>query len=258
MSESVILPKHPLLQQVVEYFWVLQGTPSEEDDSTLIYPEGCMEMLLSFAGPTRWHSTDHCLTLSKSIFSPIRTCHYDVHPMGRVEYLAIRFRPHSLPLISNPVELFANRACNLEDVLDQRLWQAMQPVFSMETMPQRIAYLEELLTQWIVRGIPQQPVPFQHALHLLQRTHGLLPIQTLCHDTGLYPRKLERQFHHFLGVAPKTYARILRFNHVMDTFFQHTPTPASEFVFQAGYADQAHFIRECKEFTGRTPGDLFP
>jgi AraC-like DNA-binding protein len=255
-SDMIIRPKHPLLQQMVEYFWTLEGEPASPELYTLIYPEPCFEILLSFASPTQWVSADHSIRLSHSFYCPVRTCYYDVHPQGRVEYLAIRFRPSSLPLISIPAEEFSNHAVALDDVLDLHLRQLIAPVYQMESMQERIAYLEQALTHWIIQSNPQSPPAFQHAIKLLHNSHGQVPIQTLCDQSGFYPRKLERQFNSVFGVSPKTYARILRFGHTIEALLKPSSSVNLDVLFQAGYADQAHFIRECREFTGRTPTEV--
>ncbi|MBI9051062.1 MAG: AraC family transcriptional regulator [Anaerolineaceae bacterium] len=256
MSESVFIPKHPLLQQVVEYFWTLEGTPSSDDDATLIYPESCFEIILSFDAATRWVSGDHETLLPRSFITPIRTSYYDIHPQGHVEYLAIRFRPAIMPFISMPADMFENRAIALDDVLENKFRHMIEPVFSMDNMPERISFLEETLTQWLIKGVPARPPAFQHAVSMLHHSFGQSPIQMVCEESGLYPRKLERQFNQYMGVSPKTYARILRFNFAIQQLLTVPITNSTEMAFQAGYSDQAHFIRECREFTGRTPGEL--
>ena len=256
MSDSIIIPKHPLLQKVIEYFWILDGRPSPNENCTLIYPETNFEIVLSFRAATRLVSGDHSIDLSDSFVSPIRTCYYDIYPQGRVEYLAIRFRPSAIPLIDIPVAEFKNKAISLDDVLEKRLRRLFAPVYSMATMEERIAYLEEVFLSLLLKQNYQAPPVFQHALYMMHYSFGKMPIQTVCEQIDLYPRKLERYFDQFMGVTPKTYARIVRFNFAAQKFLAAPEKGVGELVYQAGYADQAHFIRECRTFTGRTPGEL--
>lgn len=57
-----------------------------------------------------------------------------------------------------------------------------------------------------------------------------------------------------VGANPKEYARITRFQKVL-SFLQHSPETMSQaqIAYQCGYADQSHFIREFKLFSGHTP-----
>jgi AraC-like DNA-binding protein len=256
MSDSIVYPKHPLLRKVIEYFWILDGRPSPNEGCTLIYPETNFEIILSFRAATRFVSGDHQLDLSGSFVSPIRTCYYDIYPQGRVEYLAIRFRPSAIPLINIPVTEFKNKAFHLDDVLEKRLKHLFTPVYSMESMEERIAYLEKIFLSLLLKNNYQSPPVFQHALHMMHYSLGKMPIQTVCNQIDLYPRKLERYFDQFTGVSPKMYARIVRFNFAAQRLLMTPEKGTGDLVYQAGYADQAHFIRECRLFTGRTPGEL--
>ena len=257
MGEQILSPHHPLLQQVVQYFWVLEGQASGPEDITLIYPEGCTEIIFSFAGPTRWVRGDQILSLHGSVFSPIRTGYFNVCPQEEVAYLAIRFWPESIPLLQIPVNELANQAIALDDVLDKSLRSMFAPLYNMDNMPGRIAYLEQVLLKWVMQQTYRLPEEIIHALKLFQRTNGEISVHQVAEQCGTYNRKLERDFLRYLGVSPKTYSRIIRFNQTV-YFLQHnTSFDITEAVYQIGYADQAHFIRECREFTGLTPGGLF-
>jgi AraC-like DNA-binding protein len=70
-------------------------------------------------------------------------------------------------------------------------------------------------------------------------------------DLGVSERQLRRRFVDAVGYAPKTLARVLRFQR-----FLALDGELAERAFAAGYADQAHLTRECRRLSGRTPGEL--
>ena len=235
---------------------MLEGTPSSSEDTALIYPEGCFEIILSFDAATRWVSDNQEIDLQSSFISPIRTSYYDIHPQGHVEYLGIRFLPTTLPFIGHPAVEYGNKAINLDEVLDMKMRTLLAPVYSMETMSERISYLEKMFVNLLIDHEYYHPNDFNVAINLIHQYAGKIPIQSICELSDLYPRKLERYFDQFMGVTPKTYARIVRFNFAAQTFLASPEKGVTDLIYQAGYADQAHFIRECREFTGRTPGAL--
>jgi AraC-like DNA-binding protein len=256
MSNSIVSPSHPLLKSVIEYFWTLEGTPTSTEDTALIYPEGCFEIILSFDAPTRWVSGDQEIDLPASFISPIRTSYYDIHPQGHVEYLAIRFHPTAFPILNLPAVEYGNKAVPLDDVLDVKMRHLIAPVYTMESMAERITYLEKVFVDLLMDRVRHHPSDFGQAIKLINQSFGKAPIQLICEQSELYPRKLERYFDQFMGVTPKTYARIVRFNFAVQKYLSAPDKGVGSLIYQAGYADQAHFIRECRSFTGRTPGEL--
>src|SRR3954452_5121107 len=70
---------------------------------------------------------------------------------------------------------------------------------------------------------------------------------------GISERQLRRRFADAVGYAPKTLARVLRFQRFL-SLAAATPAPdLAGLAFAAGYADQAHLTRECVRLSGRTP-----
>lgn len=83
---------------------------------------------------------------------------------------------------------------------------------------------------------------------------GIYQINTLLDASFLSQRSMQRHFKEQIGMAPKTYARICRFNRARQ-FLDQTENPFwPELVHKLGYFDQSHFIRDFRRFAGRSPG----
>ena len=71
-------------------------------------------------------------------------------------------------------------------------------------------------------------------------------------DAGISARHLERVFRERVGIEPKTFARIVRFQHVMNA----PPENWAALAAGSGYFDQAHLTRSLKLFYGQTPKEI--
>ncbi|MDQ2863707.1 MAG: helix-turn-helix domain-containing protein, partial [Bacteroidota bacterium] len=71
------------------------------------------------------------------------------------------------------------------------------------------------------------------------------------------PLQLQRSFQEKMGLTPKAYQRLIRFRNVYrDMQSLKTVGGWAGLSYDLGYADQAHLIREFKEFTGFMPTEL--
>jgi AraC-like DNA-binding protein len=78
-------------------------------------------------------------------------------------------------------------------------------------------------------------------------------IQTLMGQSGYSRRTLERLFQRSIGIAPQEYVNMLRFFHTFKTLSQGTSDTLTRLCYDAGYYDQAHFVRYFHRFTGFSP-----
>ena len=83
------------------------------------------------------------------------------------------------------------------------------------------------------------------------------PVTALASTACLSKKQFERLFNELVGANPKEYARIVRFQKSLE-LLQHCPQDANQaqLACQCGYADQSHFIREFRQFSGHTPLSL--
>ena len=72
-------------------------------------------------------------------------------------------------------------------------------------------------------------------------------------ESGLSRRRFIDVFAEEVGVRPKLYLRLLRFNRVLERVFGASHVDWAEVAYLHGYADQPHFNREFREFSGLTP-----
>lgn len=92
------------------------------------------------------------------------------------------------------------------------------------------------------------------ALHAVWRSSGRVRIRELAGKLELSPRHLDRRFLDCVGLTPKRMCRIVRFLGVF-SFMNAIGNPDwADLAIASGYSDQAHLVRECKYFTGHSPG----
>lgn len=85
---------------------------------------------------------------------------------------------------------------------------------------------------------------------------GLLTVERLAHEAGVSRQQLTRAFHERVGVSPKRYCRIARFQAALGFARAGASADWARVAIQSGYADQSHLIAEFRELSGLTPHRL--
>ena len=114
---------------------------------------------------------------------------------------------------------------------------------------QRLSAFEAALCARLPRG-PIDNTVVDHALARFGRGAGIRQVVEEC---GRSHRAFIDDFRRVVGLSPKVYCRVLRFQRALGLL--ETRTMATHDVaLESGYSDQAHFSRDFREFAGTTPG----
>jgi transcriptional regulator GlxA family with amidase domain len=113
-----------------------------------------------------------------------------------------------------------------------------------------------LSEQFLLHKLQSNSTPITYlnrAAELIRSTKGFIRVEDVAAQSYISLRQLEREFTSKIGISPKQYIKIARLNEVHRLLQQSQSLPLTKLTYQCGYADQAHFIRDFKSFTGESP-----
>jgi AraC-like DNA-binding protein len=151
-----------------------------------------------------------------------------------------------------PMDSLTNRVVELEDILGTN---ARRLVAQMQDAPDWMSRFDMLDTFILARfehAAPASPA-VRWAWRKLNETGGLVSVGSLAKELGRSRKHLIAQFRREIGLPPKTLARIIRFGRVTKVLKRTDITSWVHVANQCGYYDQAHLIRDFREFAGTTP-----
>lgn len=166
----------------------------------------------------------------------------DLTPLGAAAVLGVTGRA------------LADRVVALDDLLGR----------AADLLAERLAHAPDwaarfaLLDRWLARRVAAARVPSPDVAWSwgrLARSHGAVPIGTLVDELGCSRRHLATRFREEVGMTPKAYARLLRFERAAARIGAGADDLA-RIAADCGYYDQAHFNRDFREFAGTTPTGL--
>lgn len=118
----------------------------------------------------------------------------------------------------------------------------------------------ELISEYILKLVQKSSNNPDNSIKLAVSTiinsKGSIPIKKLREQLYITERTFERKFSKEIGVTPKQFARIVQFNFSFNQIQESDYTKLTNVAFDNGYADQSHFIRTFKKYTGGTPKDI--
>ncbi|WP_417873854.1 helix-turn-helix domain-containing protein [Xanthomarina gelatinilytica] len=245
---------HPALQPYVQGYAHLSMDDSETDTLKKLYPTNYS--ILSFDRNSRHFDevnhgeynyplcflgvTDFCRSFTSSPNSLIGVF---FKPFGAYSLLGVA--QHEL----------TNKGTDLTDMLSggQRISrQLMDDLFSPE---QSIHMIEEWLLQQLQwqRYTKKYKDRIAYACNLIRQSKGTMPINQLCTDLDLSETSLRNVFREYVGISPKTFSRIVKFNLILSEL-QTNPAPNwQDLVYRFDFFDQTHFIKEFKRCSHCTP-----
>ena len=116
---------------------------------------------------------------------------------------------------------------------------------------ERIQLIEKRLIR--VLGGDNRLDPVALAANRLFASNGIHRVAAMATASGLSPRQFERRFLAQVGVPPKLYARIIRFNAALDHKLRSPTRAWSCIASDQNYYDQMHLVHDCRAFTGESP-----
>jgi transcriptional regulator GlxA family with amidase domain len=116
--------------------------------------------------------------------------------------------------------------------------------------------LERALSD-VVSRIPRRLAdrPAAAAIRLAVERGGLVRVESLARRLGTGRRQLERLYRDRVGIPPKLFLRILRFQRALGSIRDARPGGWAQVAVALGFYDQSHLIRDFRELAGRAPGE---
>lgn len=173
-----------------------------------------------------------------------------------IDSFGIFFQPFGLwQLFGIPMKECVNKAFPAGDVLGkqmQELWEGLAKSTFFET---RVHTVECFLSSMLAKAFDRTRI-MDTAHHLIQ-SQPTSPISELARAAGLSLRQYERRFVADVGISPKVYARITRYQMALDVKLRTPDRAWLSIAHETGYHDQMHMIKDFQLLSGASPERLF-
>ncbi|MGV9283990.1 helix-turn-helix domain-containing protein [Streptomyces sp. NPDC003730] len=182
-----------------------------------------------------------------------------IHHDGRQHGVQLSLTPlGAWAVYGMPSAELAHRLVPLDELLGALAVELADRLRAATTWAARFAALDELLLRAVGRGARDDHVrrvrpEVAEAWRRLVAARGRVQVGAVAAELGWSRRYLTERFRGEVGLSPKTLARVLRFEHAHELAAVRDPLPWGEVATVSGYADQAHLVRDWREFTGRSP-----
>lgn len=171
---------------------------------------------------------------------------------GEVHVFNILLQPTGLHrLIGIDMRSLINEGIAARDVLGKQASVLGDAVRSAPDFAARVAAAERWFAEMLESSARESGL--DDASRLLLATCGRARIDALVERSGLSARHFQRRFTAQVGLSPKLYARTVRFDAALKVHSDDPAKPWTAIVHEAGYFDQAHFVRECHALAGCAP-----
>jgi len=179
-------------------------------------------------------------------------------PLGDYELIIVHFKVGRLPGFSgvNPGEL-VDTMVELPGIDHLDRDAIGEWLLDRNTTAQKAELIENILGD-LTLARTSHDTTYENAISLIDACDGRLPVGDMARILSVSTRTLERKFRQTLGIAPKRFAKLVRFQRVVEKIRSHASAGnLADVAYEFGYVDQAHFIRDFKSMSGRSPGSFY-
>ena len=214
-----------------------------------LYANGAPTLLFQTAKGRIKNNSNNLTLFGQTVFPDTLTIH------DNFTLIAYFFKPFTLfALFGVSAQELTNNPIDLNLLAASKTRQLQEQLLNADSTQKMIALLDEYVFSLITKTTADCQLISFATLAIAQNASkdALLKVQQELHITE---RTFQRLFEKNIGVAPNVFRRISQFNNAFQQLNNRQFSKLSDIAFSNGYADQSHYIRAFKEFTGITPKD---
>lgn len=245
----------PDLRPFVKFYWVVEAADPATLAPETVVPDGCMEMIFHFGSPFEAvHGNGPAERQPGGFVGGQITRSIVIRPTGAIGMLGVRFRPAGArPLLGMPMDELAGQTVDVADLFGTTGGRVVEKLADARSADARIDIVETFLRRRAAQARAVRPLA-QAATDALESSHGRVSVQQLAAEFGVSTRHLNRTLCRDVGLGAKACARIMRLQFALARLKHRGGATLTEIGADAGYFDQAHFIRDFRDFCGVSPG----
>lgn len=249
---------HSDLESLVKCYWTLEVPAKKDAQRQRILPDGCIELIFILGDDVkRITSGDEFIIQPRAMALGQITEPFFVEPTGYVNSFAVRFYPYGFAnFVSTPIKNLTNKETPIELLFGERPSKELeQKIIQATDTKKRIEIIENFLLSKLTDRVTIDSI-VKTTLDTIFLTGGSTAINAIFKDGLSKRRQLERKFLKLIGISPKQLGKVIRLQTALKMLLKQQPDSFTRIAYESEYYDQAHFIKDFKEFTGTTPKEF--
>jgi AraC-like DNA-binding protein len=246
------------LATYVKCYWTLESPHEQTPQKNTIVPDGCMKMIFHYGDLYKYYpENDPGILLPRCFVIGQLTGPYEVAPTGETGTFFVCFHPNGfLPFATFPIKQMENTAVPLEKLFGQDGAAIAQEILHAHSTSERIRLMEAFLLNRLRDTVTVDNI-VQSTIETILTANGQLSVDELSKKNNINRRQLVRKFSSSIGLSPKQLSKTIRLQATLKILLNRKFTSLTGLAYESEYYDQAHFIKDFKEFTGLTPKEFY-
>lgn len=234
------------LQNIIYCYWELKTTKTLSTPFVYrVVADGCIDIFFELNKPLENFVMGFCKKVTE--FPLNNTFHY----------IGIRFLPTMFPqLFKVNASKLSNRFENLQNVEPTTSLFITNNFYPDQSLEEIKEIFDSYFSELLKKSTFDNDGRLYRAIEIILSKVGVVDIENDL-NTGISPRQLRRLFKFYIGATAKTFSKVVRFQNILRAKPSTQSLRENKLFFDIGYYDQAHFIKEFKNFYGVTPSKAF-
>lgn len=244
------------LAAFIERFWYFSGAPAHRKE--WVVPSGTIELVFNLnENELGFYDTEQAGNykgFSGAIFSGAHTRPLIVD--SREHVVGVHFKPGgAFRFLGVPAGELADTHVDLELLWGKFTQDLREQLCAAANPAERFRVLERALAARLEHTLEEHRA-VRAALEIFGRDPGEVRTRDLAAHLGLSQRHLIKVFSNQVGVTPKLFGRVQRFQRALDLTRRSSAPDWADVAVACGYYDQSHLIHDFQRFSGSSPTEF--
>jgi AraC-like DNA-binding protein len=257
MKPQIFEPKSELAE-FVKCYWTLESEQENTPLKNTIVPDGTMKLIFHYGDTYKHHPNNkESIILPKCFLIGQLTQPYVVEPLGVTGSFVVRFHPNGfLPFSTIPIKKMENTAVPLDKLFGKEGEDIGEKILNAKNTTERINIIEAFLLNRLA-GRQTIDKIVKSTVENIFNANGQFSVTELSLQNNINRRQLTRKFSSAIGLSPKQLSKTIRIQATLKKLLTNEVTKLTDLAYENEYFDQAHFIKDFKQFTGLTPKEFY-
>ena len=236
---SRIFPSKDLAYYIEQYWIVRWDLRNKEPHLQENIPHPCVHLVLEN---------------NNSRIVGVVTGKYSYYLVDKGKIFGFKFRPGGFyPFVQKPVSVLTDRTVPVNEIFNVDYEEFKNNILSCTEDAAMVDIAEDFLRSCLPSHKDKNIAKINNIIDAISTDRGITQVEQLASLFNIEKRKVQRLFNIYVGVSPKWVIKKYRLHEILERLEEQGNIDWQQLITELGYFDQAHFIKDFKQFVGKSP-----